>query len=234
MARQSSPGKALARERQQWVRERAQKELERLRVAIAKTRERRKRALLRVRQTCALARERVRNDVRAFRSAEFKRIAEEVRRMRNVARAQCQARKHRIKAAGSRAVERRRGELAAEARQQRRIESADRRARRQRVTYRERRQEDDDAVRSNLPRELVGVFNRVSRHIKGTRYRTRTEAFLEWAQEHPEDVIAYQGDDTDREVARLIAERERVERQLAKTKPRARRRRAVGDDDVPF
>lgn len=229
--RAQSPGREMARERQKWVRERALKELERLRAAIARTRERRKRALLRARQTCAAARERVKGDVRAFRSAEFKRIAEEVRRMRNAARAQCQARKHRIKGAGALAVERRRGELAAERLQQRRIASADRRASRQRATYLERRQEDDDAVRSNLPRELVGVFNRVARAIKGSRHRSRTEAFLEWAQEHPEDVIAYQGDDTDREVARLIAERERVERQLAKTKPK--RRRAVGDD-VPF
>jgi hypothetical protein len=227
-----TPGKALARERQQWVRERAQKELDRLRAAILKTRERRKRALLRARQTCALARERIRVDVKAFRSAEFKRIAEEVRQMRNAARAQCQARKHRVKVAGANAIERKRHERNAEARQQRHMESADRRARRQRTTYLERRQEDDGAVRSNLPRELVGVFNRVARHIKGSRYRTRTEAFLEWAQEHPEDVIAYQGDDTDREVARLIAERERVERQLAKTKPKPGRRRAAGE--VPF
>ena len=234
MARAVSPGKALARERAAWVRERAKRELERLRVAIGKARARRLAALAKARATCRAARLRVRDAVRAYRSEEFTRINAEVRRMRNAARAQCQARKHRITAAGARTVERRRRELAAEARLQRQIESADRRARRQRTTYKERSQESDDAVRSNLPRELVGVFNRVAKHIKGSRHRTRTEAFLEWAEEHPEDILEYQGDETEREVARLIAERNDYERQLRKTTPsRAARRRAAGDD-VPF
>lgn len=236
MPRQSKQtvGKLLARQRAEWVRERSRAELRRLRDAIAAARERRNRALGRARQQCAVARAKVREKVRAFRSAEFRRINQTVREMRAAARAQCQARKHRISRAGARAIERRAAARAAERKLQARLERADRVALRQRTTYRERRQEDDDAVRSNLPRELVPVFDRVRRHIKGDRHRTRTEAFLEWAEEHPEDVIAYQGDETEREVARLIAERQRVERELRKTKPRARVRRAAGDDEVPF
>lgn len=226
-------GKALARERVVWLRQRAKAELGRLREEIQKARQRRRQALAKTRQSCSTARAKVRDKVRAFRSAEFRRINAEAAAMRNAARNQCQARKHRVKTAGARAIERRAAELAAETKMQARLTRADSHAKRQRATYKERAQESDDAVRSNLPRELRAVFDRVRRHIKGSRYRTRTEAFLEWAQEHPEDVLEYQGDQTDREVAKLIAERDQYERQLRKTQPRARARRAAGGD-VPF
>lgn len=52
----------------------------------------------------------------------------------------------------------------------------------------ELRAESDDAVRANLPPDLVPVFDRVRRSIKGTPRMTRTERFLEWAAEHPADV----------------------------------------------
>jgi hypothetical protein len=226
-------GKALARERAAWVRDRALAELGRLRAAIQVARERRRRALERARLSCSTARVKVRDKVRAFRSSEFRRINAEAATMRTAARNQCQARKHRVRTAGARAIARRATELAAEERLQRQLQRADRVAIRQRSSYKERAQEDDDAVRSNLPRELRAVFERVRRHIKGSRHRTRTEAFLEWAHEHPEDVLSYQGDDTDREVAKLVAEQHELERQLRKTKPRARARRAAGDP-VPF
>lgn len=228
-------GKALARERAAWVRDRALAELRRLKVEISAARERRDRALARTKLSCAKARTKVRDKIREYRSAEFRRINAEVRRMRTAARNQCQARKHRVRSSAGVAIARRRLEREAEAKLQGRLRRADRHALRQRNTYKERREESDDAVRSNLPRELVPVFNRVRSHIKGSRHRTRTEAFVEWAEEHPEDVLAYQGDESDREVARLIAERTQYEKQLAKTRPRApgRRRRASGDD-VPF
>lgn len=233
-ARKQTVGKALARERALWVRDRALAELKRLKAAIAEARARRRRALERTRKQCAVARLKVRDQVKAFRSAEFRRINAEAARMRYAARNQCQARKHRVRSSAAVALARRRLELEAERKQQLQIARADNRARRQRTTYKERVQESDDAVRSNLPRELRAVFDRVRRHIKGSKHRTRTEAFLEWAEEHPEDVLSYQGDQTDREVATLIAEREQYERQLRKTKPRARARRASGSDGVPF
>jgi hypothetical protein len=225
-----SPGKALARERALWLRQRARAELQRLREALRAARERRRRALTKARVSCRVARERVRDQIRAYRSAEFARINAEVREMRNAARNQCQARKHRIRSAGARALERHAAEFKAETQLQRRLGRADRLGKRKRNTAIERRQESDDAVRSNLPRELVPVFDRVRRHIHGSRYRTRTEAFLEWAEEHPEDVLQYQGDATDSEVRRLVAEYEATARELRKTKP-TRSRRVAG---VPF
>lgn len=217
-----------------WLRERAAKELDEVKSALAGARRRRKLALQRARLACRKARLSVREQIKAYRSEELKRINRHAAEMRNAARAQCQARKHRIQSAGARALERKVAELRAEQELQRRLSRAARVSKRLRNTARERLQESDDAVRSNLPHELRGVFERVKRHIKGNRRRTRTEEFLEWAQEHPEDVLEYQGDETDREVRRLIAEHEAAERRLAKTS-RAARRRAAGDDDgAPF
>jgi hypothetical protein len=62
----------------------------------------------------------------------------------------------------------------------------------QRSTVRERKQEDDDSVRNNLPRELIPVFDKHRRSIKGSTRRSRTEEFLQWAEENPDEVIAIQ------------------------------------------
>lgn len=229
-----SPGKALARERASWLKARAEAELRRLKVAITVARRRRREALQRARAQCRKARVNVRLQVKEFRSREMARINAEVAELRAAARNQCEARKYRIRTAGERAIARKAAEARAELTLQRKLKHADRHGVRRLNTAIERRAESDDAVRSNLPAELLPVFERVKSHIRGSRHRTRTEAFLEWAEEHPEDVLAYQGDATDREVARLVAEHEATERQLRKTRPRAARRRAAGDDDVPF
>lgn len=75
---------------------------------------------------------------------------------------------------------------------------------RQRSTSHERRQEDDDRVRSNLPAELLSVFERVKRRIKGSARRTRTEEFLEWAQENPDEVLQEQQKRADDELRELL------------------------------
>jgi len=233
-ARSLSPGKALAQQRAAWVRARATAELVRLRQAIRDARRRRKEALAKAKGVCARARLRVRDEVREFRSRELARINREATEMRNAARNQCQARRHRIQSTTGHSLKRHAAELAAEESLQRKLRAADRHVmRQQRSTARERAEESDDAVRGNLPRELRGVFDRVKRHIKGTRHKTRTEAFLHWAHEHPEDVLEYQGDATDSEVRKLVAEYEAEERRLRKTRAPSRRRRAAGDD-VPF
>jgi hypothetical protein len=87
-----------------------------------------------------------------------------------------------------------------------------------------RRAEDDDAVRANLPADLVPVFNTVKKHIKGNARRSRTEAFLEWAQENSDEVMAMQSLAADRDVERLIAEHDQLQREENK---RSRRRSAV-------
>ena len=81
----------------------------------------------------------------------------------------------------------------------------------ERSTVRERRQ-DDDAVRANLPAELVPVFDKHRRAIKGSARRSRTEAFLEWAAENPDEVLAMQQAEADRALKELIKQQHELER----------------------
>src|SRR6188768_3502527 len=74
---------------------------------------------------------------------------------------------------------------------------------------RERESESDDAVRRDIPPELVSVFNKVRRNIKGSDHRTRSEAFLEWAEENPGEIYAMQEQEAAREIKRLVKEYER-------------------------
>ena len=74
----------------------------------------------------------------------------------------------------------------------------------ERTTARERAQEDDDAVRNNLPPELGPVFDKHRRSFKGSPRRSRTEAFLEWAEENPDEVLAVQQGEADRELKELL------------------------------
>lgn len=78
------------------------------------------------------------------------------------------------------------------------------------VTAAESRAESDHAVRVNLPRELVPVFDAVRREIHGSARRSRTEAFLEWAQENPARVYEIQHAAHDK----WIRDMEREERKL--------------------
>jgi dihydroorotate dehydrogenase len=58
-------------------------------------------------------------------------------------------------------------------------------------------------VDEKLP-ELRAVFDKVRRTIKGTAKKSRTEAFLDWAEENPEEILAVQQVDADRELKQLL------------------------------
>lgn len=98
----------------------------------------------------------------------------------------------------------------------RQVKNADRRNVHQRSTKRERSQEDDDRVRSNLPAELVPVFDRVSKRIRGSAKRSRTEAFLEWAEENPDEILAVQQAKADAELRALLKEQREHGRAMRK------------------
>lgn len=70
--------------------------------------------------------------------------------------------------------------------------------------------ESDDEVRRNIPAELEPVFDRVRRQIKGSARRSRTEAFLEWAEANPDEVLAMQADAAADDAERMW--REQMER----------------------
>ena len=77
-----------------------------------------------------------------------------------------------------------------------------------------RAQESDDEVLANIPPELVYLFERVKRQIKGADRLTRTEAFLQYAHDHPDEELAALEDRTDALIAELEA-RERGGRRRA-------------------
>ncbi len=129
------------------------------------------------------------------------------------ARESCALRALNAKQAGAVEIERRRGELAEESsfeNKMRKVEAP----RAARVTRRERGQESDDEVRRDLDPTMVRVFDQVKKHIKGSPRKTRTEAFLQWAEENPEEVFTLMQHDADRYLAQLLAEQREAERQM--------------------
>ena len=98
--------------------------------------------------------------------------------------------------------------------------------RRPRVTRGEKRQESDEAVRVNLPADLISVFDAVRKGIKGGPRKTRTEAFLEWAEENPGEVWALKSKEAEREISKLLAEQKRLQK--------AQRSRRSSLAEIPF
>lgn len=150
-----------------------------------------------------------------------------LRQARQEARATCSAELEGARGLKD-AIARARAEHAAEQkyqREMRRIERGQRQAREQAKRpglARARRSESDDEVRGNIPPELVYLWDRVKRGIRATDRMTRTEAFLQYAHDHPDEEIAALEDKTDamiREYERRANPRGRAKRNPRKGKP---------------
>jgi len=172
-----------------------------------KARQARERAALApLRQAVELAKVRTRAAKRAARE-RCKRVKVEHR----VAGVQaCELGKAKASTTGARATAKARARLDA-AREDQRLIRARSAPQKKRSTATERRRESDDEVRGNLPRDLVPVFDAVRSQIKGGPRRTRTEAFLEWAEESPDAVELMRAEAAERDVERWIAEYQRAE-----------------------
>jgi SAM-dependent methyltransferase len=51
------------------------------------------------------------------------------------------------------------------------------------------RRESDEEVRQNIPKTLFELFGRVRHAIRGSARQTRTEAFLQYVEEHPDEAV---------------------------------------------
>jgi hypothetical protein len=148
------------------------------------------------------------------RREQRKQIRTQCQTARRRLREQCGVRQERARVEGGKLIAQRRRELHDEQHTEKLLRSADRRHVKTAVrsTALERRQESDDEVRSNLPRELAPVFDKVRRQIKGTVRKSRTEAFLHWAEENPGEVYQIQNTENERELQRMIREHNKTAR----------------------
>lgn len=198
-------------------------------------------------ERCRSERLTVRDRLREVRARVLGELRETARLEREAARSACMLRKKEAKDTCATSIGRARAELEAERQYQadlRRIESGNRArhvAHKHAAARAERRGESDDEVRQNIPHELVELFEKVKRSIKGSSRMSRTEAFLKYAEEHPHEVFSVIDDKTERvirELERKHAEVARVMRRpsLARVPPRVPRRTYSPEElaAVPF
>ncbi len=201
---------AERRERRRLARER----LAALRVELREARTRRKQALVDARERCRAERLAVRERLRALRIRTLQELRETGRVERAAVRQACLTRLADARALRDE-VARVRAKMVAERQLQAEMRRVDREERvRQRaapacVTC---RAETDEEVLANLPSELAPLFDRVKKTIKASPRMSRSEAFLKYAETHPEEVLAESQhmDDT------RVRELERQEREFAK------------------
>jgi hypothetical protein len=180
-----SERKKLQRELSDHLREKDAAQLRLLRAQINHARVSRRGLLAAARTQCRVARV----SLKERQADERQRLTLEHQAQRELGRSVCQAGKADAKRDGLEHGAKR--TLKEERIYQRRIRAAGKPVK-VRATARELAAEDDDAVRSNLPAELVPVFDAVRKKIKGNAKRSRTEAFLEWAEENPDEILAVQ------------------------------------------
>jgi hypothetical protein len=231
--------KALERERRRYEREMAKATLRELREHLKMARAAHRGRVSEVRSACRADKLAVRERVRAMRHVARLELAVAVRDERAGAVQACQIRHEQARAEVRTPAEKLREEKRYQA-ELRRIERLYIQKRREvkRATTKERRSESDDEVRGNIPPEYVGLFERVKGKIRGGERKSRTEAFMQYVEEHPAEFLEVLEDRSDL-LVRELERQEREHRRLAKARPRRRRdaeivAAAAGAEEVPF
>ena len=155
---------------------------------------------------------------REARRGSIERIRLQCRAARARLRTTCGLRKERARLEGEEVIQARRREIQEERYLDKLQRSRPKPAQplgRMRNVRREREAESDDEVRRNLSPDLASVFSKVRKHIKGSERRSRTEAFLQWAEENPDEIYAMQEQRAAREIERLVKEYQRETRRTA-------------------
>jgi uncharacterized membrane protein YccC len=172
--------------------------------------------------------------LRAELRARAKTAAErEIEALRAKQRAACEARKEQADAQAADSIARAMQRFDAERKYQETVRRHEKPATLGRAAAQRRRVEQlrqsDDEVRANIPDELVPVWAEVKRKFKDEPRRTRTEAFLEWAAEHPSDVQRIADAKIEESIAELVREEARERRELERHTPRSVRRLTDAD-----
>lgn len=234
----------LERENRRAEKRAARERLASLRLAIREAREARRLAAAQARLRCKAARLAARARARELRARMLSEMRVAVAAARSEARSACDVELERARELGTKREQARAAFEAERAfqREIRRIERWNRAKEREaralfggRAGAAVRRGESDDEVLQNIPPELAALFERVKSRIRGSDRMSRTEAFLEYAEEHPGEALEAMGDPSDRVIADLEARAEEEARRAAGR--RARRRpptTAPAADEVPF
>lgn len=84
-----------------------------------------------------------------------------------------------------------------------------------------RRAESDDEVRNNLDDPMLrGAFEAVKHKIKPGLRSTRTEAFLQWAHDHPQQVYELSEGALEQSIAQLIRDEKKQRAAMRRPAPR--------------
>jgi len=183
--------KELAAERRE-RRRAARQRLAGLRLELRDARARRKQAAFECKERCRAERLALSERLRALRLRVLSDLRETGRIERAALRSSCAARRAQVRAIRDE-VGRARGRLAAERHEQAEMRRLERQARERLaqapacVTC---RAETDDEVLAKIPSDLAPLFERVKRSIKGKGRLSRSEAFLKYAEAHPDEVLA--------------------------------------------
>lgn len=212
---------AIARDHQT----KARAKVRELRAALREARVAHREAKARAKVLCREARVQARGAIHARRMLSRLELQQWVKRARAAAAETVRAARAMAKTHGN-ARTRARAALEAERAYRRELRTLDRlhTARKKELrasTAKERRGESDDAVRGNIPPELVSLFNRVRGRIKASDRLSRTEAFLHYAEEHPREVLAAVDDRTEAVIAELERDQRAATRAAKRPVPRS-------------
>lgn len=199
-------GKRLRREIATEQRQEARARAAELRATVTAAKHDRKAALAELREECRAELERVKAASLAARAA--------IKQARVETKTKCRTRRARTREEGRELIEGARRAVKEQRRYQRQLRQT------KPITTAKRRRgesqaESDDEVRRNIPEDLIPIFNQVRRDIKGSAKRSRTEAFLEWAEAHPDEVLRTQAEAAEHDADRLWRDYMRQQQETA-------------------
>jgi hypothetical protein len=211
-----------------------------LRFSIRHAKAERREAVKAARAKCRTDRVDVRARVRELRARARAELRAAIALERRQAKETCATAQTWAKSLGTK-VERARAALEAERtyrREMKRIEAGNKARFREekRASAKERRGESDDEVAGNLPPEYLDLWERVKRSIRGGPRMSRTEAFLKYAEEHPDELLEGIEARTDAMIRELEQRERAAARELRRGPKKAHvreRMRAVAGE-VPF
>lgn len=151
-------------------------------------------ALARLRDASKRARRIQSAALKRYRSEQRARIKAHCDALRSALRVKLSARKEAIRARYASSLDRAHHELRAHKSHAKALARVAKHAERKVESARVARRESDDEVRGNLPADLVPVWTALGRKLPSKAKKSRTEGFLDWVEENPEEVLRWQAD----------------------------------------